>query len=86
MLRRAFAREHCRAVALSIPHLTKNQLWSLEGAVLEIAPPEVKIWNNIKQLEGCEPTELLDDLLASLNLADEEVAAIDRQAVRWNCK
>jgi hypothetical protein len=82
-LRRLFVREHCRAVAIPLPRLSKNELLAVESAVLNFAPIEAKSWNETRVLNAYEPTEVLDAFLTTLGWSREKLDAIERQARRW---
>ena len=82
-LRTLFARRFCGVVTYELPGLSIEQLFPIETAVKEIAPPEAKRWNDRKALEAFEPYELVDQLLQDLNWDQTRLAAIERQAERW---
>lgn len=82
-LRTCFARKYCRAVIFEIPGLTRKELKPIEAQVLGLAPAEAKRWNDRKALKACEPYELVDQLLQDLNWDQTRLAAIERQAERW---
>ena len=82
-LRRLFVREHCRAVAIAIPDLPKDELFDLEAQVLSAAPEEARSWNEARALNAFEPTEALNAFLAEIAWPHEKREAIDRQARRW---
>jgi hypothetical protein len=82
-LRRLFVREHCRAVAIPLPGLSRDQLVVIEAAMLSLAPTEAKSWNYARALEAYEPTEVLDAFLAALVWPRNKLDAIERQARRW---
>ena len=55
-----FARQHCRAVAIPLPGLSKDRLTRIEAAVLAQAPVEAKSWNDARALDAYEPFGALD--------------------------
>ncbi len=83
-LRRNFARRYCAAVAIPLPSLSFQQLLALEHEICRLAPPDARRWNDSRALEVIEPTELVDDLLLSLGWDCRRLAAVSRQAERWN--
>lgn len=86
-LRRLFAREHCRAVAIALPALEKKDLFALESEVIALAPASALSWNNARQLDAHEPEEALDAFIDKLGWSPENIAALERQRVRWHaCK
>lgn len=82
-LRRLFVREHCRTVAVPLPDLSAGERGMIEAAVLSLAPPEAKSWNYARALDAYEPTEALNDFLATLGWSQDKLNAIERQAQRW---
>lgn len=82
-LRREFAKANCRASVLSLPGWNEQSLKRLEAELISIAPAHVLAWNNRRQLHPTEPTVALDAFLMELNWPDDKIAAIDRQAERW---
>jgi hypothetical protein len=82
-LRRMFARQHCRAVAIPLPGLSKDRLTRIEAAVLAQAPVEAKSWNDARALDAYEPSGALDTFIATLGWSRDRIEAIERQAVRW---
>lgn len=82
-LRCLFARSRCMARAVDLPHLSTMERKALESAVLSLAPPENKRWNDARVLEPYEPSGL-DDFLAELAWPSIRVDAVVRQGSRWN--
>jgi hypothetical protein len=81
-LRTLFAREYCGAVIYPLPNFTKHDLDRVEVALRRMAPAEATRWNDIKTLDAREPTELVNQLLTTLNWNAVQQAAIVRQAAR----
>jgi hypothetical protein len=82
-LRRLFIREHCRAVAIPMYGLEKQKLLEIEAKLLSDAPFESTRWNNVRELQACEPVELLNGFLEELGWPQVKLDAIERQARRW---
>ena len=82
-LRRLFAREYCRAVAIPLPGLSQKELDAIETAAISLAPTEAQSWNHARALDSYEPTEVLDAFVATLGWPRTKVDAIQRQARRW---
>jgi len=82
-LRRLFVREHCRAVAVPLPGLSKDELFVVESAVLSFAPTEAMSWNNARALNAYEPTEQLGPFLTTLGWSRDKLDSIERQSRRW---
>lgn len=82
-LRRAFAREYCRAVAVTLPEVSFSALLELESDVIGLAPSEAILWNGARALPAFEPTRLIEDLLKKLRWPDEHIQALQRQEQVW---
>jgi hypothetical protein len=82
-LRCLFARSHCMARVIDLPHLTTAERKALEGAVLAMTPPENKLWNDSRVLEPYEPSGL-DDFLTQIRWPSHRIEAVARQGRRWN--
>lgn len=82
-LRRLFVREHCRAVAIALPGLSRAELLSLEANVLAAAPADAKSWNDARVLSAAEPIDQLNAFLAKIEWPPEKHLAVNRQAERW---
>lgn len=82
-LRSLFARSRCRARVVDLPHLTTPERKALEAAVLALAPPEHKSWNDSRVLEPYEP-DGLDEFLAEIGWSSARLEAISRQGARWS--
>lgn len=83
-LRRLFVREHCRAVAIPLPALQKEDLFALEAEVIALAPASALSWNNARQLRAHEPEEALDAFIDKLGWSPENIDALERQRMRWH--
>lgn len=81
--RRLFVREHCRAVAIALPGLSRAELLSLEANVLAAAPADAKRWNDARVLSAAEPIDQLNAFLATIEWPPEKHLAVNRQAERW---
>lgn len=82
-LRCLFARSRCVARTVDLPHLSTMERKALESAVLSLAPPENRRWNDARVLEPYEPSGL-DEFLAALAWPSIRVDAVVRQGARWN--
>lgn len=80
-LRNEFVSDHCRAVWLPMPD--SLNIAQLEMEVLAIAPPQATAWNRRGMDPYDEPVELVDATIKRLGLGAEQLAAIDRQRLRW---
>lgn len=83
-LRTAFVRRHCQAACLSI-ELPKSELVALEKAIIALAEPAEKAWNDKRLVLSsvAEPVDLITRLIEDLAL---DPAAFDRQAVRFETR
>lgn len=83
-LRNAFIADHCRAVWVILPdHL---DIARLEAEVLAIAPAHAIAWNRRAMPAYDEPVALVDQTLSRLGLSAGEVAATERQSVRYGLR
>lgn len=82
-LRREFAKATCQAAVLRLPNWSTEELFRLEEDIRALAPREMQIWNDRRQLHPSEPTAALNAFLKELKWPDDKIAAINRQAERW---
>lgn len=82
-LRRLFVREHCRAVTISLQNVPRDELFALEAEVIALAPAGALSWNNLRRLRAHEPEEALDAFIDKLGWSPQNIAALERQRVRW---
>ncbi len=82
-LRREFAKATCQAAVLRLPSWSNEELFRLEEDIRALAPRDMQIWNDRRQLHPSEPTAALNAFLTELKWPDDKIAAIDRQAERW---
>jgi DNA polymerase III subunit epsilon len=80
-LRNAFVADHCRAVWVPLPD--DLDIARLEAEVLRIAPHQVVAWNRRGMDPYGEPVDLVDATIRRLGLGQEELAAIERQRLRF---
>jgi hypothetical protein len=83
-LRREFIRRYCFAVCVPL-NLAKHALEALEKEIFRIAPPEMTSWNRTRKRVNRlpEPRDLVDSLIQELGLSVADVAALERQASRF---
>lgn len=81
--RRLFVRDHCRAVAISLPSMGKEELFALEAQVIALAPQSALSWNNARRFRAVEPEDAVDAFIKKLRWPDERVASLERQRTRW---
>lgn len=82
-LRRLFVRERCRAVAIPLRAVQKDELFALEAEVIALAPATALRWNNVRQMSAFEPADVVDTFIGKLGWSRERVAALERQSLRW---
>jgi hypothetical protein len=82
-LRCMFARSRCMARIVDLRHLSPMERKAFESAILSLAPPENRRWNDARVLEPYEPAGL-DEFLAELGWTTFRVEAVVRQRERWN--
>lgn len=82
-LRCLFARAKCRARVVDLPHLSSAERKAVERAVLDIAPPENRLWNDSRVLKPYEP-DGLDAFMAEIGWSRDRIAAVERQGRRWD--
>ena len=82
-LRTAFIRKHCSASFVPIEHYNgKAELETMERGVLDLAKADESVWN--RSFKTCdEPTKLVDQLVAERQCSSADLAALQRQLVRW---
>ena len=80
-LRNEFVVDHCRAVWLPLPD-TAN-IAALETEVLSLAPAHAIAWNQRKMNSYDEPVDLVAATLRRLGWGGPELAAIERQRLRF---
>lgn len=74
--------DHCRAVWLPLP--STEDITRLEAEVLAIAPDHAIAWNR-RRMQVCEePTDLVEATLHRLGWGAQELAAIERQRLRFH--
>ena len=85
MLRNKFIEKYCLAAYVEVD-LPKPALEALEAEVIRIAPLKVKLWNGNRNAVhlSSEPVELVDEIIAALNLSMSQVEAINRQNKRYS--
>ena len=81
-LRNAFIAEHCRAIWVPLPD--SADIAGLERAVIELAPAEAIAWNRRSSDVYAEPAELVDELISRLGYGASEMAALERQKLRYD--
>lgn len=80
-LRNEFVVDHCRAVWLPLPD-TEN-IARLEAEVLSLAPDDAIAWNRRRMQAYDEPVDLVEATLRRLGWGTRELAAIERQRLRF---
>ena len=80
-LRNEFVVDHCRAVWLSLPDTV--DIAGLEAEVLSLAPDYAIAWNRHRMQAYDEPTDLVEATLRRLGWGARELAAIERQRLRF---
>ncbi|CDM60270.1 MULTISPECIES: hypothetical protein [Rhizobium] len=83
-LRNAFVADHCRAVWVALPD--DAPIAALEPSVLVIAPKEAVAWNRRGTNVYPEPVALVDETIARLNFSTSQLAAIERQRLRYETR
>jgi DNA polymerase III subunit epsilon len=86
MLRNKFIELNCSATFVEID-LPTSALEVLETEIIRIAPPGVKPWNGRRNAVCLldEPTVLVDEVIAKLNMSTSQIEAINRQREKY-CK
>jgi DNA polymerase III subunit epsilon len=80
-LRNEFVVDHCRAVWLPLPDTV--DIARLEAEVLSLAPDYAIAWNRRRMQAYEEPVELVETTLRRLGWGARELAAIERQRLRF---
>ncbi|MBW0159506.1 3'-5' exonuclease [Sinorhodobacter sp. B57] len=80
-LRNEFVVDHCRAVWLPLPDTA--DIARLEAEVLALAPDHAIAWNRRRMQAYDEPVDLVDVTLRRLGWGAHELAAIERQRLRF---
>lgn len=80
-LRNYFIADHCRAVWLPLPETV--DIAQLEAEVLSLAPEHAIAWNRRRMPTYDEPVDLVDATLRRLGWGAREIAAVDRQRLRF---
>lgn len=80
-LRNEFVVDHCRAVWLPLPDTV--DIARLEAEVLSLAPDHAIAWNRRRMQAYDEPIDLVEATLRRLGWGARELAAIDRQRLRF---
>jgi DNA polymerase III epsilon subunit-like protein len=80
-LRRAFIARHCGCTWVPLPD--HADIAGLEAQVIAMAPSEMVAWNRRGIAEYDEPVDLVDALIAELQLSPVERAALTRQRDRF---
>lgn len=80
-LRNEFVVDHCRAVWLSLPDTV--DIARLEAEVLSLAPDHAIAWNRRRMQAYDEPVDLVEATLRRLGWGARELAAIERQRLRF---
>lgn len=80
-LRNEFVVDHCRAVWLPLPDTV--DIGQLEAEVLSFAPDHAIAWNRRRMQAYDEPADLVDATLHRLGWGARELAAIERQRLRF---
>ncbi|WP_244519268.1 exonuclease domain-containing protein [Paracoccus alcaliphilus] len=80
-LRNEFVVDHCRAVWLPLPDAV--DIARLEAEVLSLAPDHAIAWNRRRTQTYDEPTDLVEATLSRLGWGARELAAIERQRLRF---
>lgn len=81
-LRNAFIAEHCRAVCVPVEPKEQN-IFSLEAAVIRLAPPQMLAWNGRGEVQISEPLGLVEAQMDMMMFTKAERMAVQRQAERW---
>lgn len=80
-LRNEFVVDHCRAVWLPLPDTA--DIGRLEAEVLALAPDHAISWNRRRMQPYEEPADLVEATLHRLGWGANELAAIERQRLRY---
>ncbi len=80
-LRNEFVVDHCRAVWLPLPDTA--DIPRLEAEVLALAPDHVIAWNRRRMQVYEEPSDLVEATLHRLGWGPRELAAVERQRLRF---
>ena len=80
-LRNEFVVDHCRAVWLPLPDIA--DIARLEAEVLSLAPDHAIAWNRHRMQAYDEPVDLVEATLRRLGWDARELAAIERQRLRF---